>query len=84
MRDLIPCETILAAKAGDFEAMDIVLKHYAPLITKHSIRVFYDKFGNCCEVVDEDMRQRIEAELAYQIIYHFDPTQLPPEETLEA
>ena len=41
MRDLIPYETILAAKAGDFEAMDIVLKHYAPLITKHSIRVFY-------------------------------------------
>lgn len=83
MAELIPYHTILAAKAGDVEAMDVILKHYAPFLTKHSIRTFYDKFGNSYELVDEDMRQRIETNLIYQIIYNFDPTLLPPGVTLE-
>ncbi len=40
----------------------------------------YDEYGNCYEVVDDDIRQRIEAKLMYGIIYDFDPYK-PPSDT---
>ena len=83
MADLIPYATILAAKNGDAEAMQRMLKHYAPYIAIRAKRPFYDELGNYCELVDEDIRQRIEAKLIYQIVTKFDPTQLPPGENLE-
>lgn len=83
MPNLIPYQTILAAKAGDSEAMSAILQHYSYYITYYSRRTFYDKYGNRYELVDEDIKQRIEAKLMYQIIYKFDPAQLPPEETLD-
>ena len=83
MKNRISYTTIIAAKAGDSEALKAVLKHYAPYITVHSKRTFYDEFGNCREVVDEDIRQRIEAKLLYQIIEKFDPTRCPPGQVLD-
>ena len=83
MNELISYDTIVAAKSGDSIAMDVILKHYAPMITAHSIRPVYDQFGNCFEVIDEDMRQRIEAALVYEIVFRFDPTQLPLDEVIE-
>ena len=74
---LVPYQTILAAKAGNGEAMGQILKHFAPYIATFSRRSFYDEYGNHYEFVDEDIRQRIEAKLMYQIIYHFDPYTLP-------
>lgn len=83
MANEISYTTILAAKAGDAEAMSKILRHYAPYIAVHTKRPFYDEYGNYCELVDEDIRQRIEAKLLYQIINKFDPSKLPNGEVLE-
>ena len=83
MADLIPYHVILAAKTGDSEALDCIIKHYDPLITKYATRSARDEYGNTYEVVDRDMKMRIVADLIYQIIYTFDPNKLPPGEILE-
>ena len=79
----IPYQTILAAKAGDSEAMAAILQHYSRYIIYYSRRTFFDRYGNRYELVDEDIKQRIEAKLIYQIIYKFDPTRLPPGQVLD-
>ena len=84
MDELIPYHTILAAKGGDSEAMETILVHYEPLITKYATRRTHDEYGNSYVIVDEDMKARIVAELIFQIIYSFDPTKLPHSEELEA
>ncbi len=78
MNNLVPFDTILAAKAGDNEAMQAILKHYASYIASYSKRTLVDEYGNRYEVVDEEIRQRIEAKLMFQIIYHFNPYKMPP------
>ena len=83
MSNLIPYHIILAAKAGDAEAMDAILKHYEPFITQLSTRSAIDEYGNSYNVVDRYMKDRIENDLKYQIIYNFNPTKLPPGETIE-
>ena len=83
MSNSVTYKMILAAKSGDGEAMSRILQHYAPYIAVHAKHPFYDEYGNRYEVVDEGIRQRIEAKLLYQIIYRFDPEQLPAGETLE-
>ncbi len=80
---LIPYETIVAAKQGDSEAMSQILRHYEPYILRCSQRTFYDEYGNQYQVVDEEIKNRIQARLMYQIIYAFDPFKLPEGETLE-
>ncbi len=75
---LIPYKTILAAKAGDYEAMQRILRHYAAYIAAYSKRTLEDEYGNKYEVVDEQIRQRIETKLMHSIIYKFDPYKQPP------
>lgn len=76
-------QTILAAKAGDSEAMAMIQRHYSHYIIYYSRRTFFDKYGNRYELVDEDIKQRIEAKLMHQIIYKFDPAKFPPGEILQ-
>lgn len=83
MGNRISYATIVASKAGNSEAMRKILQHYAPYIAVHAKRPFYDEFGNCGELIDNDIRQRIEAKLLYQIINKFDPTKPPEGETVE-
>ena len=75
--------TILDAKAGSSEAMTSILRHYSRYIIYYSRRTILDEDGNRYELVDEDIKQRIEAKLMYQIIYKFDPTRFPPGQKLE-
>ena len=76
---LIPYGVIVAAKSGDSEAMSQILRHYEPYIIRCSRRTFYDEYGNRYQVVDEEIKNRIQAKLMYQIIYlnlrHISPTQ---------
>lgn len=80
MPERIPHSTILAAKAGDSEALQKILRHYSSYIAFFSKRGGFDEYGNHYELVDEEIRQRIEAKLMYQIIYKFDPSRLPDAE----
>lgn len=77
MPSLVAYQVILAAKAGESAAMNAILGHYRPYIASFSKRTFYDEYGNRYELVDEDIRQRIEAKLMQQIIYKFDSTSFP-------
>ena len=83
MAELIPYHTILAAKAGDSDALEQILFHYDKLIAQYATRSTHDTFGNSYEMLDHDMKMRIAADLTYQIIYNFDPLRLPPGEVLE-
>ncbi len=78
MSRLIPYDTILAAKNGDSDAMQQVLRHYGPYIASFSKRTFKDEYGNRYDFVDEDIRQRIEAKLMKSIIEDFNPYKQPP------
>lgn len=44
-RKLLTLDVIRAASKGDYEAMDIVLRHYEGYILKLSIRHMYDEEG---------------------------------------
>lgn len=76
-KKLIPYEIIVAAKDGDSEAMSQILRHYEPYIIRCSQRTLYDEYGNQYQVVDEEIKNRIQAKLMYQLIYDFDPCKLP-------
>ena len=60
MGNRIPYATIVAAKSGNAEAMSEILRHYERYIIIHSMRVLYDEHGNHYEVLDHELRQRIE------------------------
>lgn len=74
---LVPYAVILAAKGGDAIAMEHILTHYDRLITYYSRRAFYDEYGNRYTVVDNEIKERIQAKLMYQIVFNFDPTRMP-------
>lgn len=76
---LIPYGVIVAVKGGDSEAMSQILRHYEPYIIRCSQRTLYDEYGNRYQVVDEEIKNRIQAKLMYQLIYGFDPFKLPTE-----
>lgn len=79
---LIPYAVIVAAKGGNPDAMCQILRHYDLYINACSRRVLFDEYGNQYTLVDEDIKNRIQAKLMYQIIYDFDPTRLPEGEVL--
>ena len=83
MNKLVSYQTILAAQNGDSKAMESIIAHYDPLISKYSTRLTYDEYGNAYKMVDEEMKSRIVAEVIYQTICNFDLLQLPPNEELE-
>ncbi len=76
-RSLISYDTILAAKNGDSDDMQQILRHYGPYIASFSKRTFLDEYGNRYEFVDEYIRQRIEAKLMQSIMYIFYPYKQP-------
>lgn len=76
---LIPYTVIVAAKGGDSEAMNCILRHYEPHIIRCSKRTLYDEYGNQYQVVDEEIKNRIQSKLMYQIVYDFDPFRRPPQ-----
>lgn len=83
MSKLISYHIILAAKAGDKVAMDAILQHYDPYFTQLATRPAIDQYGNCYDVVDKYMKDRIAAACLHEFIYTFDPMKLPAGETIE-
>lgn len=82
MVNRVPYATIAAAKCGNAEAMSRILRHYERYIIVHSMRLLYDEYGNRYEMLDTELRQRIEAKLIFQILCKFDHTKVPSGETI--
>ena len=83
MNDRISYATIIAAKKGNAEAMDQIIKHYTPFIVSRSKRRFYDEFENVYHFVDKSIVDLITAKLMYAIVYHFDTERMPEGERQE-
>ena len=68
---MIPFPLIVKATDGDTEAINQILHHYRGYITKRSLRLMKDEYGNEHLYVDEDMRLRLEAKLLYSSVTGF-------------
>ena len=67
-RALLPMPVIEAARAGDAEAVEQVLRYYEGYINKLCTRTLYDKYGYPHECVDEHMKHLLEIKLIYAIV----------------
>ena len=67
-RELLPLSVIHAAKAGDAEAMDCILRYYGCYINKLCTRKFHDEYGHSYEGLDEYMKRRLEIKLIQAIV----------------
>lgn len=70
MKDL-PFDIVIKAKAGDENALNAVIHHYAQYIRSLATRVLKDEYGNEYLYVDEDMRMRLETKLICSIVRDF-------------
>ena len=66
--NLLPFDTICEAASGNTIAIEQVINHYSGYIAKLSMRTIYDENGNQHNIVDEDIRRRLEAKLASAIL----------------
>lgn len=59
MEELLDVKTIEAAVAGEKEAIQVVLEHYAPMIEEEATIEVKQPDGSVKRVVDEDLKQEI-------------------------
>ena len=59
---------IIAAVSGDVDAINAILKNYEGYITRLSTRKLYDEGGKAHNIVDEDIRRRLETKLITKIL----------------
>lgn len=69
----IPYETITAAKAGDYFALEQVAAAFRPMIRSMAVRTRYDDDNIPRQFVDDYICQQVENELLRAILYNFDP-----------
>ena len=67
-RALLPMPVIEAARAGDAEAVERVLRYYEGYINKLCTRTLYDEYGYSYECVDEYMKHLLEIKLIHAIV----------------
>ena len=67
-RELLPLSVIDAARSGDAEAMEQVLRYYEGYIFKLCTRTLYDEDGMPHMRVDEYMKHRLQAKLVKAIV----------------
>ena len=66
--ELLPLSVIEAARAGDAEAVERVLRYYSGDMNKLCTRTLYDDCGQLHVCVDEYMKHRLENKLIYAIV----------------
>lgn len=66
--ELLPLSVIEAARAGDAEAVERVLRYYEGYINKLCTRTLYDEHGQPRVCVDEYMKRRLEIKLISSIV----------------
>ena len=67
-KELLPLSVIDAARYGDAQAVDSVLRYYEGYINKLCTRILYDPDGQPRVQVDEYMKRRLEIKLIYSIV----------------
>ena len=66
--ELLPLSVVEAARAGDAEAVERVLRYYEGYINKLCTRTLYDEYGRPHVCVDEYMKRRLEIKLISSIV----------------
>ena len=69
---LLPFKTIVAAKAGDPDALSAVLNHFRGYINIRATRKFYDENGLAYSGIDPELRQRLEIKVITRIMQKFE------------
>ena len=67
-KELLPLSVIDAARDGDSQAVDRVLRYYEGYINKLCTRTLYDTDGQPHVRVDEYMKRRLEIKLIHSIV----------------
>ena len=67
-RDLLPLAVSDAARAGDADAVEQVLRYYEGYINKLCTRTLYDEYGNPYVCLDERMKHHLENKLMQAIV----------------
>lgn len=67
-KELLPLSVIDAAREGDAQAVDRVLRYYEGYINKLCTRTLYDSDGQARVRVDEYMKRRLEIKLIHSIV----------------
>jgi len=67
-RGLLPYPIIIAAKAGEIEAMNVVIQHYNSYISSLSLKSIQDEAGNMYWGVDQDMKNHLQTKLVDSIL----------------
>ena len=65
---LVPFPLIVKAADGNSEAIKQIIRHYRGYMTKRSLRLMKDEYGNQSMVVDEVLRGRMETRLITKIL----------------
>lgn len=67
-KQLLPYATIVAAAAGDTEALLTVRDYYRPYIRHLARRPFFDEYGSCYVFSDDTMAKQLEAKLMVGVL----------------
>ena len=67
-RELLPLAVSDAARAGDADAVEQVLRYYEGYINKLCTRTLYDEYSYPHECVDEYMKHLLEIKLIHAIV----------------
>lgn len=65
---LVPFSLIVKATDGNSEAINQIIRHYQGYMTRRSLRLMKDEYGNQSMVVDEVLRGRMETRLITKIL----------------
>ena len=65
---LVPFPLIVKAADGNSEAINQIIWYYRGYMTKRSLRLMKDEYGNQSMVVDEVLRGRMETRLITKIL----------------
>lgn len=84
MTNKIAYRTILAAKAGQAEALESILRHYRPFIYSEARRVAASLNNkNGFINVNDDVVQRLKDKLVLQVIFKYDASHLPDVKSID-
>ncbi|WP_077604177.1 helix-turn-helix domain-containing protein [Oceanobacillus sojae] len=67
-RGLLPYPIIIAANAGEAEALRLVVKHYDSYIASLSMRKLRDEQDNTYWDIDGDMQSRLRSKLMQSVL----------------